>query len=233
LSGESKSNATATILLGVLMSLIVKSAFDHAFAGVSKLETSTALWNALTNQPGRQFLRLCRLGVFVFTLIRFYLGAQRYAAECPANSELPQAVTTVIGTTLLFAGFYVASLALPEPDVFYWIVIIFHVLDALWFVVAGIVLDLPSDLQTLVGAWKVFDVLTIVGLLAVRCVRSSTVAEVLSLGILLSIGGADLYSFRAFYLNKDDWKNRRFTWPCKKKEPVAQVVTTNDLKDKK
>src|SRR6185436_17535941 len=106
----SRSGVTATVL-GVLLSLIIKSALDHTFESVSHYHSLGQIWEAFLNAPTSKILALLQLLVFLFTVVRFYVGAYRYA-ESTSGGGIPEAIATVVGTFLLFAGFYIASLAL-------------------------------------------------------------------------------------------------------------------------
>ncbi len=219
-SARPARESLSLIVLGVLLSLIIKSALDRAFETVPRYNnfifTPGHAWSIFAAAPERRLLIFFQLLVFLFTLVRFYLGAYRFARHSTGNG-IPEATATVVGTFVLFSGFYVTSLTLRSQTLFYWAVVVFHVVDFIWFFIAHTLLRVPKELGAIVGLWKVFDVTTIVGIVLSLCFLPGTGGRWASLALLLSVGALDFFMLKSFYLDEPDWKTatRFVRWKLK------------------
>jgi nucleoside 2-deoxyribosyltransferase len=117
------------ILLGFLVSLILKGLLDHIYGADIEhakgwREIGAVIWNA---HPLEVF-------VFLFALLRFMYGAYRFHELGPTSARSNRVLWDLVFTVLLFIGFYFASLSIKyQPIQFYEIFAATHFIDLLWF----------------------------------------------------------------------------------------------------
>jgi hypothetical protein len=147
--------------------------------------------------------------VFVFTLIRFYVGAYRYGMET-TGQPLPESVVNSTGTFLLFASFYVTSFTLREVDLFYWLVSLFLLVDFGWFFLVGAVLNVPRNMARVINIWQVFDLVTAVAVIGSILFLPEYQAQYTALSAIVGVGLLDMIWLRRFYADEPDWAKQ--TW---------------------
>jgi len=192
------------ILLALLFGFTMQSAMDHLLSGLDRYATGAALWAAIGQHPTRQILVLLQFIVFVFTVVRFYVGAYRYGIET-TEEPLLETVVNSTGMFLLFASFYVTSFTLRDVDLFYWLVGLFLLVDFAWFFIVGAVLSVPQSMARVIHIWQVFDFATalIVGL-SMWLLLEYTAQYVAICGIG-GVGLADMIWLRRFYMGERNW----------------------------
>ncbi len=205
--GLKPDNPFVLIILGILLALTIQSAVEHTFDGLAALENLRSTWVAFAKAPARKLLVASQLVIFSFTLVRFYLGAYRYIEECEGQSILGSAIN-FIGTFLLFAGFYVASLVIQTINLFYWIVVFFLFIDLAWFWIVSVFLSIPPRLIPIVHIWQLFDVITIIPVAFCMGLLPEYLAQVFSLLLIFGVGIWDLVWLRLFYSNDVDWATK-------------------------
>jgi nucleoside 2-deoxyribosyltransferase len=119
---KSEQNFGAKFIIGLLLTLIVRAALEAVFK--EPIQKAGTPWPA----PLEWF----QLLTFLIMVARFYLGSTRFIDTQPSSQPLPISVTNVVFASLLFGAFYVAGLAVAEPE-FYPALVIMHVIDACWF----------------------------------------------------------------------------------------------------
>jgi hypothetical protein len=199
-------NPFSDTLLGVLLGLSLKSAFDHFFAGVDAMMWLTTVFHLIDKHPALFALRLFQLLVFLFMLSRFYLGAYRYSKVAP--SETPgQTIVDTIGVLFLFSGFYLASIVVKNTDLFYWAIVAFLIVDLAWFVIAGSesLRHLGKPIKLVTRLWIGFDLLTILFIIVSMWLLSEFSAEWTALSAILVISVVDICWLRYFYFGDKNW----------------------------
>ena len=199
----------AFLALSVLFTLVIKSAFDHTFATLNEYSGLSFL-QMLERLRMRHALKIFQMIVFLFTLVRFYLGAYSYARVEKGTGTTNVAIT-IIGIFVLFGGFYVTSLTLEDTQLFYYAVIAFHVVDLTWFLVAKNMLPVSLEVGAIIGLWQIFDIVTVGGIAACLAWVPGHLSKWCAMFLLLAIGVLDLWLLHPFYSNEEHWaQNTRF-----------------------
>jgi hypothetical protein len=206
------------ILLALLFGFTMQSAMDHFLSGLNHYPTGSALWVALSKDPRRKVLLLFQFIVFIFTVIRFYIGAYRYGIES-TDEPLLETVVNSVGTFLLFASFYVTSFALRDVDLFYWLVGLFLLVDFIWFFVVGAVWraraahhfpSVPKSMAWVIRIWQFFDFATVLIIALSMWLLPEYRAQYIAICGIGGIGLIDMFWLRRFYSSQPDWAKDTF-----------------------
>src|SRR5271157_1887816 len=123
-------------ILVILLGLTAKVALDQLFEPIAHIH---GLWSAcrwLISDPVWHFCVIFQAVIFFWTAFRFYLGALRYHQMRGRYLAMQFLIWDVIGTLIIFAGFYACALSLRSRTNFYPFMGVLHGLDAIWFGVA-------------------------------------------------------------------------------------------------
>jgi nucleoside 2-deoxyribosyltransferase len=117
------------ILLGFLVSLILKGLLDHVYS--DQIERDKGWREILTVLINANPMALV---VFLFALLRFMYGAYRFHEMGPSSSPWYRVLWDTLFTVLLFIGFYIAGLLIKyQPIQFYEMFAVIHFVDLIWF----------------------------------------------------------------------------------------------------
>jgi len=100
--------------------------------------------------------------VFLILLARFYWGAYRFNQEHPMDLTTGVAILNMTGTFGLFALFYVIGLNVWTLDLFYVSILVMHLFDFLWFLLALLNLKDGAPLLKPIKWFIAWDVLTVI-----------------------------------------------------------------------
>lgn len=201
----------STIILGVMLTLILRSTLDVFFSPLLKDRTLTDLFN-LWPPSAEAWLQTSQFLIFLILLGRFYWGAYRFNEEQPPDLQWKYAVLNLVGTFFLFCFFYINSLALRSTSVFYAAVFLVHIADFLLFlVVLGLTPILHTPLRDPVIKYILWDVITIVAFLLLVIFfginRNDFLTHYLLLISLFIISILDFTVLRDFYFDPPTWRN--------------------------
>jgi nucleoside 2-deoxyribosyltransferase len=217
------------ILLALLFGFTLQSAMDHFLSRLEHYPTGSALWAAVSNDPARKILLFLQFIVFVFTVIRFYLGAYTYGIESTDESPL-ETIINSIGTFLLFATFYVTSFTLRDVDLFYWLVGLFLSVDFIWFLGVGFLLSLPKSMALVIRVWQWFDLATLVIIAVSMLALHQYLAQYVAICGIGAVGLMDMVCLRKFYDRQPDWAEN--TFPLKRpagEDQMKKIVVFGPL----
>ena len=99
-------------------------------------------------------------------MYRFYLGSLRHHQARSHYRRLFPLLLDMLLNTILFVGFYLAALSIRSIELFYTFVVLLHVFDLIWFVVALRAYPIDTASRKVVYWFLLFDVITIVSFLS-------------------------------------------------------------------
>jgi len=152
--------AVADAILAILFGLTAKAALDQLFGSVTTLHGVQAIWDRIRVDP---IWHLCLLGqavIFFVTSFRFYLGAMRYHQLRAQPSQLRLLLFDILGTFILFIGFYLCALSIKSYLNFYLFMGILHFVDFLWFSGALAIAKSSAGPETHMGRFVLLDGVT-------------------------------------------------------------------------
>jgi hypothetical protein len=198
----------AEAILVILMGLTAKTALDQVFVSIPHLDGLKAIWVRLASDPVWHICLVCQAIVFFITAFRFYLGSLRYHQMRGGQfSRFRSLLWDVLGTLIIFVGFYVSALSLRSRGNFYPFIFILHICDATWFGGAWLIDVTPPAQQVLMKRFILLDLATVFGIgvsaLAVWVFHfgfgSPFIFHWLCFSVLLIIGSVDFYLNNLFY----------------------------------
>lgn len=223
---KGSSDPFALLVLSVLFGLTLKSALEHTFAGIDSYATLKAVSEVVQKRFEEKGILFAKFVVFVFTLLRFYLGAFRFTVLSQNQGTTERSINAV-GTLLVFSGFFLTSLALKSEYLFYWTFIVFLILDLIWFFILFLFCPLPTALTKVAHVYVVFDVLTVVPVLFLLWLANTPWNHLLALADILVIGIWDLYWLRRFYRNDESWETQTLWLDCIGRKGRKKVTDGN------
>lgn len=213
---EENSNGRGTkeagiVFTGILLALILTGTLDAFFKNIPDYPSMTQLCRVLNSHPRWGLVVLfLQLVVFLFTVIRFYWGSYRYHEGVQKEEGDRQWVVGLIGTVVLFSGFYVTGLTVRNSNLFYWSFAGAHFIDLLWFVPARM-WEKRSEIRTIWNWYILFDMLTLFLLALTLAVGykwpdTGTVCRIISLSAIFTIGVCDVVIFWRYYRGEKVWR---------------------------
>jgi hypothetical protein len=201
-------------VLGVLFALTFRQALEGACGGLAGYQFLPDLLEQLRAQPRQYLFRFVQLAAFLATLFRFYAGAYRFHQEPPETMTTAGIVMDLVGTALLFVGFYLAALTVATYGLFLLLVGIFHVLDLAWFILSGAVTKRKPHVQKIISHYLAYDFVTVVAAALVYLVYAWTsfhyeYFQLISTAILLTMFVVDVLVYSR------DWYFRPGAWEAK------------------
>jgi hypothetical protein len=206
----------SNFLIGILLALTIKVTLETTFRDLGQYNdlieaVTTGVWGDFR----RKVLILFQFPVFIFTLLRFYWGAYRCNNEMPESQTKGGLAINVLGAFLLFGGFYITAMSIQTTKLFYSLIVIFHVLDWLWFLIANAhVKKIDASLLTVTSCWQFFDLITVVLFLGASWgldllfPPAYYVPQYFSLAVLFGVGIWDFKKFWPFYMDEPDWRTK-------------------------
>jgi nucleoside 2-deoxyribosyltransferase len=194
------------ILLGFLVSLILKGLLDHVYS--ADLEHAKG-WHQVSDVIVRaNFIEVL---VFLFALLRFMYGAYRFHELGPEYCPTWQVCWDLGFMVTLFIGFYLSSVLVKyQPIQFYELFAVTHIIDLIWFLRH---LKRPFHLFKADGEapprFVVLDLLTLAAIaiffswsgLFASAAEATHPLYILGLA-LIAIGFLDLWWNRRFYFHR-------------------------------
>jgi len=157
-------------VLVILFGLTAKTALDQLFGVVSVMDGPAKLWDALKRDPVWHFALVGQGVIFFLTCFRFYLGSLRYHQMRAHHTKVHSLLLDIVGTFILFMGFYICALSIKSQLNFYPFMAVLHILDGLWFVGAWAVGNVPEAQQTFIKRFIILDGVTVLVLLSIAVV---------------------------------------------------------------
>jgi hypothetical protein len=200
-------------ILVILLGLTAKAALDQMFALVPCLDGFSSIWSLL--QADRAW-HLCLVGqgiIFFFTAFRFYLGSLRYHRMRGGEATSLGLAWDVVGTLIIFVGFYLCALSIRSRHNFYLFMGGLHLLDLLWFLVALVQSSKISGVaEKYMKRFIRLDVVTLGLLLGIVAIfwaygfpfEAPYVFQWLCFSVLLAIGITDFIWNNRFYSGKEN-----------------------------
>ena len=149
LAGSGVRPPIAEAILVILVGLTAKTALDQLFVSIARLDGLLAIWHRVVSNPAWHACLACQAIIFFVTAFRFYLGSLRYHQMRGGQfSRFRSLVWDVIGTLIIFTGFYVCALSLRSHENFYPFMGVLHVCDIAWFGGAWLIDNPPPEQQT-------------------------------------------------------------------------------------
>lgn len=201
-------------VLGLLFALTFRQALEVACGGLAGYQFLPDLWNQAKAYPAHYLFRFLQLAAFLATLFRFYAGAYRFHQEPPENVSTPGIVLDLVGTALLFVGFYLAALTVAAYGLFLLLVAVFHVADIGWFILSGAVTKRQPHVQKIVNHYLAYDLITIVAAIVAAIVYAVKpfpyeYFQLISTVILFAMFVVDMLVYsRDWYFRPAEWRKR-------------------------
>jgi len=202
-----------SIFVGILLSLILKAALDTFIRTPVPFNDIQAVWGLVLRQKVKTALLVAQLLIFIFTLVRFYLGAYRYHQEEKEGDEGLTFIIDFSGAIAVFVFFYVAATLIRTTSLFYLALIAMHLLDLIWFACAQNLLRVQPGIRKVTCRFLLFDLLTLLVLIALFPFPSSEwthgwyLWQFLSLVAIFGVGIWDLVALWPFYVKAPGWED--------------------------
>lgn len=199
------------VFIGILLALVLKISLDTFFKDVPSLNDLRGAWSALHLNPVRSILYIFQLLVFIFTVVRFYLGAYRYHEEQAETQGARDFIVNFVGAIAVFVALYVAGMLIKTTSLFYVALVILHVVDLAWFIYGMNYGVFQDGLRMVAGRFVMFDIITLVVLLIMGALDffvpiQSYIYQFVSLTTLAAVGTWDFVWLWPFYANKPGWQ---------------------------
>jgi hypothetical protein len=215
------SQSATLAVIAIMLALIVKAALETAFSPIFDGKI------IFSNVP---LLAWCQLFIFFVLTLRFYLGAIRYVEIEPKNIGLFIRSVNLFFAFGIFCNFYVIALSVTHPQYFYYLVVLLHLVDATWFIVAfafSFFTGAPDQkgeikktaARRVMAIFLSFDVLTV--MLVVIWYHfvfpqdltsdTQTTADWAFLGTLFAISLLDFYILEEYYFKAVEWRTKHET----------------------
>jgi hypothetical protein len=158
--GFSRPTIAESILV-ILLGLTAKGALDQLLGPIANIHGLWGVWIWLVSDPPWHFCVIFQAIIFFATAFRFYLGALRYHQMRGPYLAMQSLIWDVIGTLIIFAGFYACALSLRSQGNFYPFMGILHVFDSIWFGVAWVIGTVPLEQQLFMRRFIFYDLVTV------------------------------------------------------------------------
>jgi len=200
----------AEAILVILMGLTAKTALDQLFVSISRLDGLSAIWQRLVSDPWWHLCVASQAAIFFITALRFYLGSLRYHQMRGGHfSRFRSLLWDVMGTLIIFTGFYISALSLRSHENFYPFMGFLHLCDAGWFGGAWLIDNPPPEHQTLMKRFIGLDAATVVGFAVAWLIASAVhfgfgppfIFQLFCFIVLLLVGLFDLFRNKPFYFS--------------------------------
>lgn len=207
------AQVTGAAFISILLGLVISNSLDNFFRNASRYEGIGPALQAVAERGWFSALVIGQLLLLLFSLIRFYLGSSRYHDEMPeTGGGATELLIDLIGAIGVFISFYITSVFIKNPNLFYLGFGLIHFVDLVWFVIAMKWLHLNSGMKKVAEWYIVFDALTLIlliGFLALD-VRWGPSSRYVPQWLILVASGAvglwDLKKLWPFYSGAKGWK---------------------------
>jgi hypothetical protein len=145
------------------MGLTAKAALDQLFSSFATMRSWGEIFGKLASAPFWHIAVAGQAVIFLVLAFRFYLGSLRYHQMRGNSLEIIALFWDVVGTAIIFVGFYLSALLLRSKFAFYPMIAATHLADAVWFGAAWLIGPIPDDLQNIMKKFIRYDAITVVG----------------------------------------------------------------------
>jgi hypothetical protein len=212
---------TGATFVSVLLGLVLKNLLDAFFPNPSLHNEIVPAVRAVIERGWFSLIVTAQLGIFLFTLVRFYLGSFRYHEEEPeVSGSASELIIDLIGAIGVFVSFYGASIFVKTTNLFYVALTVSTLIDLMWFWVAKKYSSLNEGMELVAGWYVFFDIISLVALFGFFVLTGiwgpwpRFLPQWLVLGVFFLIGIWDLRVLWPFYSGAPDWQE-----PLKNRSP--------------
>jgi hypothetical protein len=206
---------TSATFVSVLLGLVLKKLLDTFLPDGSLHNGLSDVLSAIWDKGLYSVLVAVQLIVFLFTLVRFYLGSFRYhEEELEITTGAWDLIIDVIGAVGVFVSFYLASIVIKTTNLFYGAFILMTLIDLLWFWIAKKYHGLSEGMERVAELYIRFDIFTLIALIGFFVVeeyfgpRPFYSSQLVVLVILFAIGCIDMKLLWPFYSGLPGWQER-------------------------
>ncbi len=204
---------TGATFVSVLLGLVLKKLLDAFFPDASLHNGIREILSEVMAKGLYSVLVATQLIVFLFTLVRFYLGSARYHEEDPETSgSASELLIDIVGAVGVFVSFYLASILIKTTNLFYVAFTLMTLIDLMWFWIAKKYSGLSVGMERVAGLYVLFDIFTLVPLIGFFVVEElygpwpRYLPQWAVLSVLLIIGFLDLKLLWPFYSGAAAWQ---------------------------
>jgi hypothetical protein len=204
---------TSATFVSVLLGLVLKKLLDAFFPDPNLYNGIRQVITAVIERGWYSLIVSAQLGIFLFTLIRFYLGSFRYhEEEREGGGGVSELIIDVIGAIGVFVSFYGASVLIKTTNLFYVAFALITLIDLAWFWIAKKYSSLSKGMETVAGWYVFFDIITVIVFIGFFLLEEvwgpwpAYLPQWLALGLLSFIGAWDLKKLWPFYAGLQDWE---------------------------
>src|SRR5258706_1311529 len=212
-SVTSIKQVTGAAFVSVLLGLVLKNSLDTFCKDASLHNGIGSAFDAVIARGWFSLLVTSQLGIFLFTLLRFYLGTLRYHAEPPeGGGGASELIIDVAGLIGVFVSFYGASVFIKTTNLFYVAFVFMTLIDLMWFWIAKKYSSLSEGMELVAGWYVFFDKLTLLAFIGFFLLEGiwgpwpRYLPQWLVLAVLLGLGSWDLKALWQFYAGAPDWQ---------------------------
>jgi hypothetical protein len=206
---------TSATFVSVFLGLVLKKLLDTFLPDGSLHNGLRDLVSAIWYNGFYSILVAAQLIVFLFTLVRFYLGSFRYhEEELEITTGAWDVLIDVIGAVGVFVSFYFASIVIKTTNLFYGALVLMTLIDLLWFWIAKKYHGLSKGMERVAELYIRFDVFSLIALIGFFVVeeyfgpRPFYSSQLVVLIILFAIGCIDMKLLWPFYSGQSEWQEK-------------------------
>jgi hypothetical protein len=153
---------------------------------------------------------------FLFTLVRFYVGAFSYYQE-RTDDTAHSIVRDFTGQVFVFISFYLAAVFIKTVGLFYIAILFIHIIDGVWFLLSARSEDKGAGVRLVASIYLRFDIITVLVILAglwpaTRWPTALYLWQFSCLLVLFVLGGWDFRCLAPFYKDEPGWQDRVWLW---------------------
>lgn len=209
---------TSATFVSVLLGFVLKKLLDTFLPDASLHNGLSDVLSAIWNEGLYSVLVAAQLIVFVFTLLRFYIGSFRYHEEdLEITTGAWDLIIDVMGAVGVFVSFYFASIVIKTTNLFYGAFLFMTLIDLAWFWIAKKYHGLSPGMERVADLYIRFDLLSLVPLIIFLVVeeyfgpRPFYFSQFVVLVILFIIGYIDMKMLWPFYSGLPGWQEKLTT----------------------
>jgi len=205
------TRVAANTFVGVLVGLVLKTSLDTFFRNASSYSNISSAATAVFDRGLFSIIVILQLLIFLFTLVRFYLGSFRYHQKEPDISGAAEMAIDLVGMFGVFVSFYITAIFVRNTNLFYLGFGLIQIVDLVWFMFARARLNLSPGMINVAGWYLFFDVITLIVLVVFFLLEEyggswpSYLPQWFALAGVLAIGIWDLVKLWPFYAGSPDW----------------------------
>jgi hypothetical protein len=210
---KSIRQVTGATFVSIIMGLVLKNILDTVFKDVA---LQNGIWPIITeviNKGSFSLLVAAQIFIFLFTLVRFYLGSFRYHEEEPqVRGVALDLIVDIFGAVGVFVSFYATSLFIKTGNMFYVGFAAITLIDLVWFAATRGLGGLKLGMEIVAEWFVLFDIITLISLIGFFIIEEmwkpwpSFLPQWLALAVLFAIGCWDFRRLLPFYTGAPKWQ---------------------------